>query len=82
MEKLRRQGYKPRDYYEKDEERYIGMTQIGSGVFNPEERTVTAIWLIRWNWRSLSGAGGLPQLRGLPGIRLDVRLAIVARKNG
>ncbi len=44
VEALRRQGYKPRDYYEKDEELHQVLTQIGSGVFNPEERAVTAIW--------------------------------------
>ncbi|SUG45320.1 glycogen phosphorylase [Salmonella enterica subsp. arizonae] len=37
VETLRRQGYKPRDYYEKDEELHQVLTQIGSGVFNPEE---------------------------------------------
>lgn len=37
VEALRRQGYKPRDYYEKDEELHQVLTQIGSGVFNPEE---------------------------------------------
>lgn len=35
VEALRRQGYKPRDYYEKDEELHQVLTQIGSGVFNP-----------------------------------------------
>lgn len=38
VEALRRQGYKPRDYYEKDEELHQVLTQIGSGVFNPEEQ--------------------------------------------
>ncbi|MDI5536300.1 glycogen/starch/alpha-glucan phosphorylase, partial [Salmonella enterica subsp. enterica serovar Montevideo] len=33
VEALRRQGYKPRDYYEKDEELHQVLTQIGSGVF-------------------------------------------------
>ncbi|EHW4466145.1 glycogen/starch/alpha-glucan family phosphorylase [Salmonella enterica subsp. enterica serovar Kottbus] len=37
VEALRRQGYKPRDYYEKDEELHQVLTQIGNGVFNPEE---------------------------------------------
>ena len=37
MEELRRQGYKPREYYEKDEELHQVLTQIGSGVFSPED---------------------------------------------
>ena len=36
-EELRRQGYKPREYYEKDEELHQVLTQIGSGVFSPED---------------------------------------------
>lgn len=35
--KTRRQGYKPREYYEKDEELHQVLTQIGSGVFSPED---------------------------------------------
>ncbi len=35
VEELRRQGYKPREYYEKDEELHQVLTQIGSGVFSP-----------------------------------------------
>ncbi|HBC9558083.1 TPA: glycogen/starch/alpha-glucan family phosphorylase, partial [Escherichia coli] len=37
VEALRSQGYKPREYYEKDEELHQVLTQIGSGVFSPEE---------------------------------------------
>ncbi len=37
VEALRRNGYKPRDYYEQDEELHQVLTQIGSGVFNQEE---------------------------------------------
>ena len=37
VEELRRQGYKPREYYEKDEELHQVLTQIGSGVFSPED---------------------------------------------
>ena len=37
VEELRRQGYKPRDYYEKDEELREVLTQIGTGVFSPDE---------------------------------------------
>ncbi|MEE6802213.1 glycogen/starch/alpha-glucan family phosphorylase, partial [Escherichia coli O8:H10] len=34
VETLRRQGYKPRDYYDKDEELNNVLTQIATGVFN------------------------------------------------
>ncbi|TNV20458.1 glycogen phosphorylase [Buttiauxella sp. B2] len=37
VEALRRQGYQPREYYENDEELHQALTQIGSGVFNPED---------------------------------------------
>jgi len=37
VEELRRHGYKPREYYEKDEELHQVLTQIGSGVFSPED---------------------------------------------
>jgi starch phosphorylase len=37
VEALRRQGYNPRDYYEKDEELHRVLTPIGSGVFSPDE---------------------------------------------
>ena len=37
VEELRRNGYKPRDYYEQDEELHQVLTQIGSGLFSPEE---------------------------------------------
>ncbi len=37
VEELRRQGYKPRDYYENDEELRQVLTQIATGVFSPEE---------------------------------------------
>ncbi|SUX67846.1 glycogen phosphorylase [Citrobacter freundii] len=37
VEALRSKGYKPREYYEKDEELHQVLTQIGSGVFSPEE---------------------------------------------
>lgn len=47
VEELRRQGYKPREYYEKDEELHQVLTQIGSGVFSPKIRVAIAIWLIR-----------------------------------
>lgn len=37
VEALRAQGYKPRDYYEQDRELNQVLTQIGSGLFSPEE---------------------------------------------
>ncbi len=37
VEMLRRQGYKPRDYYDKDEELNNVLTQIATGVFNRDE---------------------------------------------
>lgn len=37
VEALRRNGYTPRDYYEQDEELYQTLTQIGTGIFCPEE---------------------------------------------
>lgn len=41
VEELRRQGYKPREYYEKDEELHQVLTQIGSGVFSPEDPSLS-----------------------------------------
>lgn len=37
VEELRRSGYKPREYYEQDEELHQALTQIGTGVFSPSE---------------------------------------------
>ena len=37
VEALRKQGYSPREYYEEDEELRQVLTQIATGVFNPEE---------------------------------------------
>ncbi len=37
VEELRRSGYKPREYYEQDEELHRALTQIGTGVFSPAE---------------------------------------------
>ncbi len=37
VEALRCNGYKPREYYEQDEELHQVITQIGSGIFSPEE---------------------------------------------
>ncbi|MBJ3815626.1 glycogen phosphorylase [Shimwellia pseudoproteus] len=37
VEALRRNGYNPRDYYEKDAELHRVLTQIGSGVYSPGE---------------------------------------------
>jgi len=37
VEQLRRDGYKPREYYEQDEELHQVLTQIGTGVFSPTE---------------------------------------------
>ena len=37
VEELRRSGYKPREYYEQDEELHQALTQIGTGVFSPAE---------------------------------------------
>ena len=37
VEALRRKGYSPREYYEEDEELRQVLTQIATGVFNPEE---------------------------------------------
>jgi starch phosphorylase len=37
VEALRAGGYKPRDYYEQDEELREVLTQIATGVFNPDE---------------------------------------------
>ncbi len=47
VEELRRQGYKPREYYEKDEELHQVLTQIGSGVLVRKIRVAIAIWFIR-----------------------------------
>ncbi|MDZ5925793.1 glycogen phosphorylase [Klebsiella pneumoniae] len=37
VEELRRSGYKPREYYEQDEELHQALTQLGTGVFSPAE---------------------------------------------
>ena len=37
VEALRANGYKPRDYYEQDEELHQALTQIGTGLFSPSE---------------------------------------------
>ncbi len=37
VEELRRQGYKPRDYYDQDDELREVLTQIATGVFNRED---------------------------------------------
>ena len=37
VEALRAKGYKPREFYEQDEELHRTLTQIGSGLFSPEE---------------------------------------------
>lgn len=37
VEQLRQRGYNPREYYDKDEELRQALTQIGTGVFNPNE---------------------------------------------
>ncbi|WP_058910402.1 glycogen phosphorylase [Entomohabitans teleogrylli] len=37
VEALRAKGYNPREYYEQDEELRRVLTQIGTGVFSPEE---------------------------------------------
>ena len=37
VEALRKQGYSPREYYEEDDELRQVLTQIATGVFNPEE---------------------------------------------
>lgn len=37
VEALRSNGYKPRDYYEQDEELHQALTQIGTGLFSPSE---------------------------------------------
>ncbi|WP_313687062.1 glycogen phosphorylase [Pantoea sp.] len=37
VEKLRRDGYNPRKYYEEDAELHQALTQIASGVFSPQE---------------------------------------------
>lgn len=37
VEQLRKRGYNPREYYDKDEELRQALTQIGTGVFNPGE---------------------------------------------
>ena len=37
VEALRADGYKPRDYYEQDEELHQALTQIGTGLFSPSE---------------------------------------------
>lgn len=44
VEALRSQGYKPREYYEKDEELHQVLTQIGSGVFSQRSRDAIATW--------------------------------------
>jgi starch phosphorylase len=38
VEALRRSGYKPRDYYEQDDELHQVLTQIGTGVFSPDDQ--------------------------------------------
>ncbi len=47
VEELRRSGYKPREYYEQDEELHRALTQIGTGVFSPAEPGATATCWIR-----------------------------------
>ena len=47
VEELRRQGYKPREYYEKDEELHQVLTQIAAVYSVRKIRVVIAIWLIR-----------------------------------
>ncbi|MEN0613562.1 glycogen phosphorylase [Klebsiella indica] len=37
VEALRASGYKPRDYYDQDEELHLALTQIGTGLFSPSE---------------------------------------------
>ena len=37
VEALREKGYKPREFYEQDEELHQVLTQIGSGLFSPDE---------------------------------------------
>ncbi|ORM75168.1 glycogen phosphorylase [Pantoea wallisii] len=37
VEKLRKEGYNPRKYYEEDAELHQALTQIASGVFSPQE---------------------------------------------
>ncbi len=37
VEALRKGGYNPRDYYEKDEELHQVLTQIASGLFSPQD---------------------------------------------
>ncbi|QGY27609.1 glycogen phosphorylase [Pantoea cypripedii] len=37
VEKLRRDGYNPRKYYEEDAELHQALTQIASGLFSPQE---------------------------------------------
>ena len=37
VEALRAKGYKPREFYEQDEELHRVLTQIGSGLFSPDE---------------------------------------------
>lgn len=37
VEALRRKGYNPREYYEKDKALYQVLTQIATGVFSPQE---------------------------------------------
>ena len=39
VEALRSNGYKPRDYYEQDEELHQALTQIGTGLFSPSTAT-------------------------------------------
>jgi starch phosphorylase len=47
VEELRRKGYSPREYYEKDEELHQVLTQIATGLFSPNEPVVIAISWIR-----------------------------------
>lgn len=68
VEELRRQGYKPREYYEKDEELHQVLTQIGSGVFSPEDPSLSRSGRFADQLRrSLPGTGGLSQLCRLSG---------------
>lgn len=70
VEELRRSGYKPREYYEQDEELHRALTQIGTGVFSPAEpgryRDLLDSLI---NFGDHYGAGGLSQLCGLSGSR-------------
>ncbi|MFW8079732.1 glycogen/starch/alpha-glucan phosphorylase, partial [Klebsiella pneumoniae] len=37
VEALRSNGYQPRDYYDQDQELRQALTQMGTGVFSPQE---------------------------------------------